>query len=95
MRFQFIQDHAAEYPTQLMCRVLEVSRSGYYAWRERPPSQRQMANQALVKEIRELHDQSRQTYGVLRIYFALRKLGRQCSRNRVALLMRQHGIRAR
>ena len=95
MRFQFIQDHAAEYPTQLMCRVLEVSRSGYYAWRQRPPSQRQMANQVLVKEIRELHDQSRQTYGVLRIYFALRKSGRQCSRNRVALLMRQHGIRAR
>ena len=54
-----------------------------------------MANQALVEEIRKIHRQSRQTYGILRIYFALRKLGHRISRNRVARLMRQHGIRAR
>jgi transposase InsO family protein len=53
-----------------------------------------MANDALVEQIREVHRRSRQTYGVFRIYFALRKLGRQCSRHRVARLMRQHGIYA-
>lgn len=94
MRFQFINDHVDKYPIRLMCRVLEVSRSGYYAWQRRLPSGRQMANQVLVAEIRKLHKQSRQTYGILRIYFALRKLGYRCSRNRVARLMRHHNIRA-
>lgn len=79
----------------LLCRVLEVSRSGYYAWRKRPFSQREMANQALVAEIKKIHEQSRETYGILRIYFALQKLGHRCSRHRVARLMRQNGIRTR
>ena len=94
MRYQFIEDHRAAYPVSLMCRVLDVSRSGYYAWRKRPPSQREMANQGLLVDIKEIHKKSRRTYGVSRVYAALRRQGHTCSRNRVARLMHLHGIRA-
>lgn len=59
MRFQFVDDHRSEYPIMLMCRVLAVSRSGYYAWRERPPSAREMANRQLLERIRAVHKKSR------------------------------------
>ena len=95
MRFEFIEAHREEYPITLMCRVLSVSRSGYYAWRKRPPSRRQMANKELVAKIKEIYEESRGNYGRLRIYFALRRLGRKCSRNRVARLMKKHGIQAK
>lgn len=95
MRFQFIDDHRSEFPVRLMCRVLDVSRSGYYAWRERPPSAREMANQKLLEEIKVVYKQSRGRYGSPRIYKALLQLEIRCSRKRVAQLMRQHGIRAK
>lgn len=94
MIFAFIKAHQDEYPISLMCRVLQVSRSGYYAWLKRPPSARQMANEKLLAEIQDIHQKSRGTYGIFRVYFALRRLGHQCGRNRVARLMRVHGIRA-
>lgn len=94
MRFEFIETHRSSYPIQLMCRVLQVSRSGYYAWRERKPSQRQMANEKLVAEIKRIHEKSRGTYGCLRIYYALLRLGQRYNRKRIARLMHQHGIRA-
>jgi hypothetical protein len=53
MRFQFIDDHRPEFPVKLMYRVLDISRSGYYAWRERPPSARKMADQQLLEQINE------------------------------------------
>jgi len=95
MMFQFIQAHQTEYPIRLMCRVLQVSRSGYYAWRKRKPSQREVANEKVVAEIKEVHDQSRGVYGSKRIYMALRRLGRRYNHKRVARLMRQHRIHAR
>ena len=95
MRFAFIQEKQAKYPIGLMCRILKVSRSGYYAWVKRPPSQRKMATKELVSKLKELHAKSRETYGILRLYFALRRLGYKCSRGRVAQLMKQHGIRAK
>jgi putative transposase len=95
MRFHFIDEHRAEFPVRLMCRVLDVSRSGYYAWRKRPPSAREMANQKLLEEIKAVHKQSRGRYGSPRIYEALLRLAIRCSRKRVARLMRQHGIRAK
>jgi putative transposase len=94
MRFQFIEDHRTEFAVQVMCEVLAVSRSGYYAWRQRRPGSREMANQDLVGEIRTIHQQSRQTYGSPRIYRELRDNGVKCSENRVARLMRLHNIRA-
>jgi hypothetical protein len=53
MKFQFIEDNREEFPVIRMCKVLDVSRSGYYAWRGRPPSEREMANQKLYKEIKK------------------------------------------
>lgn len=95
MRFQFIHDHRQSYPTQLMCRVLQVSRSGYYAWRKRKPSGRQMANEFLLALIRLHHRNSRGTYGSRRIHAALQRDGIRCGHNRVARLMRMHQLQAR
>jgi putative transposase len=75
-----------------MCRVLGVSPSGYYAWRERLPSARAQADQRLLDQIRTLHAHSRQTYGAPRIHADLRETGVPCGRKRVARLMRQAGL---
>ena len=78
-----------------MCRVLKVSTSGYYAWRGRQQSPRHRQNRKLLVAIKALHKQSKQTYGSPRMCRALRKQGTRCSENRVARLMRSHGIRAK
>lgn len=95
MRYKFIKAHAQDYPIYLMCRVLEVSVSGYYAWRRRPLSRRAKANQVLVQQIKASHQGSYGTYGSPRVHADLVSQGLHCSRNRVARLMRQHGIRAK
>lgn len=76
-----------------MCRVLGVSRSGYYAWRKRPPSRRDRENGQLVAAIGLVHEQSHKTYGSPRVYHALKRQGFHCGQNRVARLMRREGIR--
>jgi putative transposase len=63
MRYRFIQAHQDEFDVKAMCRALEVSRSGYYAWRSRRPSRRAQANEELLKHIKQAHQDSRQTYG--------------------------------
>jgi transposase InsO family protein len=78
-----------------MRKMLNVSRSGYYTWRTRPVSQREMANQKLLEQIKTVYRESHETYGSPRIYHALLALGRKCSRNRVARLMRRNGIQAK
>jgi transposase InsO family protein len=91
MIFRLVQELAARgVGVAVACRVLRVSTSGYYDWRERPPSARARADQALTMQIREIHAYSRGTYGVPRVHAELR-LGRsvRCSRKRVARLMRQ------
>jgi transposase InsO family protein len=95
MRFEFIDDHREEFPVTRMCEALEVSRSGYYAWRGRPPSEREMANRKLYKKIKAVYDTSHGTYGSPRIYQELKRQGITCSENRVARLMRLRGLRAR
>ena len=94
MKFAFIEQHAATYPVRLMCRVLEVSPSGYYAWRSRPESPRALANLQLVSEIRRLATRHQGRYGSPRMHAALRAEGHRCSLGRVERLMRQHRIRA-
>jgi transposase InsO family protein len=74
-----------------MCEVLEVSRSGYYAWCQRPPSLRSQENQKLSQQIEEIHQASRQTYGSPRIQLALQAQGLQVGRNRVIRQMHQAG----
>lgn len=94
MRFAFIEQHAATYPVRLMCRVLDVSPSGYYAWLSRPESPRSLENCALVGEIRRIQARHRGRYGSPRMHAALRVEGHRCSRGRVERLMRRHRIRA-
>lgn len=95
MRFQFITDHRDRFSVKRMCQVLQVSRSGYYAWRRRPPSARKMANEELVRQIKVIHQEIDESYGSPRVYRELRSLDISCSENRVARLMRQHDIRAK
>ena len=95
MRFQFIQDYQVEFPVIRMCRELEVSPSGYYAWRHRPPSAREMANQELFKKIETVYHDSDGTYGSPRIYHELKAQGVSCSEKRVARLMKLRGLRAK
>ena len=75
-----------------MCRVLGVSPSGYWAWTKRPPSARSRSDEALIATIRQVHADSRGTYGVPRIHAELRFEGTRCSRKRIARLMRVAGI---
>ena len=95
MRFEFIKDHLDAFAVTRLCRVLDVSPSGYYAWCKRPASQREMANQKLMDKIRAVHTESRETYGSPRVYQELKEQGVACSENRVARLMRLYHIRAK
>ena len=78
-----------------MCRVYDVTRAGYYVWRSRPASSRSQHNERLKAQIERVHRESRGTYGSPRVYRALKRLGVDTSENRVARLMRAHGIKAR
>ena len=87
--------HESEFGVKAMCGVLDVSRSGYYAWRTRADSQRTQSNQRLLVQIREEYQLSAKTYGSPRIHAALQGKGIRCSRKRVARLMRLDRIAAR
>ena len=89
MRFRFIQQQRQRVSISMLCAVLDVSRSGYYAWQKRKPSAREQANQELIEQIQRLFSWSRSTYGYRRIHASLVEQGIVCSRNRVARLMRQ------
>ena len=93
MKFRFVQDHRETFRVGEMCKVLQVSRSGFYAWCRRGPSEREQANEKLAEEIREIHRANRRAYGSPRIYRELRSRGHHCGRHRVAQIMRLEGIR--
>jgi transposase InsO family protein len=78
-----------------MCRVYGVTRAGYYGWRDRKPGKRAQANASLKAKIERIHHDSRGTYGSPRVHRALDRQGCRVSENRVARLMRAHGIKAR
>jgi len=92
MRYAFIQNHREAFPVNLLCQVLEVSTSGFYAWLRRPESPRSRANRRLLVEIKAVHQRSRQTYGSPRVHADLNANGQACGKHRVAQLMRKHGI---
>ena len=75
-----------------MCELADVSRSGFYEWRDRAPSQREQANVALLESITEIHDRSRKTYGAPRVHGELKHLGFCVGHNRVARLMKLNGL---
>lgn len=95
MRYAFIAAHVAQFPMRLMCRALEVSRSGFYAWRGRPASKRSTENRLLLERIKAVHRKSRKTYGSPRVHVQLVAEGERCGRGRVERLMRANGIRAK
>lgn len=76
----------------MMCRVLNVSPSGFYAWNTRSPSQRQLQDMQLLDKIRDVHEDSRMTYGSPRVHAELIRKGEQVGRRPIERLMRQHGI---
>lgn len=92
MKYTFIQSHAQDYPIQTLCRVLEVSTSGYYDWRDRPLSGRGIANRELLSEIRVIHIQSKDTYGSPRIHAELKERGQRVGKKRVERLMSLNNI---
>jgi len=91
----FIEEYRTEHSVEMMCRVLDVSRSGYYGWLRRGVSSREHANRELLEHIRTFHRQSRETYGSPRVVRDLHGIGIRCGKNRVARLMRRNGIVAK
>jgi transposase InsO family protein len=95
VKFAFVRDHQAEFPVELLCDVLGVSRSGFYAWRDRPPSPTALRRERLTEQIREVHEEARSVYGSPRVHRELAARGVDCCRNTVAKLMRQAEIRSK
>jgi transposase InsO family protein len=95
MKFMFIDEHRSGFRVKKMCRILGVSRSRYYAWRRRSKGPRQLENERLLERIKEAYKLGRRTYGSLRITKELRENGMHCGKNRIARLMKLHGIYAK
>jgi putative transposase len=93
MRFAFTEQHVGAFQVRLMCRVLEVSASGFYGRRSRPESPRTASDRHLLAKVRRLQAQHHGRYGSPRMHAALRTEGHSCSRGRVERLMRRHDIR--
>jgi putative transposase len=94
MKFQFIAEHQQQYSVTLMCQVLDVSQSGYYAWCQREVSEHQREDARLSAEIQQIFLEHRQVYGSPRIHAVLKARGIHCSRKRVVRLMQQLGLSA-
>jgi putative transposase len=92
VRYQAIERHREEYPINILCETLEVSVSGYYAWKKRPVSQHQVQDNQLAERVREAYAANREVYGSPRLHGELREQGISCSRRRVARLMREIGL---
>ena len=92
MIYTFIEAHKENHRVSVMCRVLKVSKSGFYGWRDRAPSARSQEDALLTEKIVRIHRDSRATYGAPRIHFELKTLGVRCARKRVARLMREAGL---
>ena len=96
MKFAFIEEHlSGRFPVEAACEVLWVSRSGYYAWRDRPASSRAKRREELAAKVRAVHEANRRVYGSPRVCAALRASGEGACENTVAKVMRDNGIRAK
>jgi len=92
MKYEFMAAHEQEYPVKRMCKVLEVKRSGYYAWKRRPVSRREQANTELLAKLREAFERNRRLYGSQRLRHYLQRQGCVVSRQRIARLMRRANL---
>jgi putative transposase len=95
VKYAFIKDHSDTYEVRRMCRVLMVSPSGYYSWRTRPLSRRELFDRYLLNQIRQVHVASRQNYGAIKTWKALTANGIRCGKHRVARIRRIHGIQSK
>src|SRR6185295_8553782 len=93
--YALMEENRETYDVAQMCRVLEVSRSGYYDWRGRPAGERRKAEGRLLVEIRAIHRRSGRSYGSPRVWRELKAEGVECSRARVERLMREDGLRGK
>lgn len=94
VKYAFIKAHRSEFDTAVMCRLLDVSRSGFYEWLRQPLSDRALEDQRLLRLIRAAYTASHGVYGAPRIFLDLREAGETCSKHRVARIMRANNIKA-
>jgi putative transposase len=95
VRYAFIRTHERTHRVTRLCAALAVSRSGYYAWRDRPVSARTAEDQRLLPMLRRLHQQAREEYGAIKLWRAVNEYGIRCGRHRVARLRKLAGLEAR
>ncbi len=95
MKYHFIQEQRTQFRVAAMCRVLEVSRSGYYDWVDRPESMRVKRHRELTVKIRQAHIESRKIYGSPRIHGELVDQGEKVGKNTVACLMKRANIQSK
>ena len=94
MKYTFIDQHRGEFRLASMCRALKVHRSGYYAWKMNPLSNRAIEDAALLVEIKQSFEDSHGIYGSPRVHRDLREAGLSCGENRVARLMREAKLKS-
>lgn len=94
MKYAYIEQQCRIFPISAMCRVLSVSRSGYYDWRRRPESTRRKEDRRLLQHLYRIHQRSRLNYGIVKAWKQLNQEGIVCGRDRVARLRRAHNIYA-
>lgn len=94
MKYAFVQRHRARFGVSSLCRVLKISRSGYYDWRVRGPSARRCDDEQLLAQIRAVHSEHREVYGAMKTWHTLRQRGLKCGKHRVARLRREAGIQS-
>jgi len=92
MTYRQIEESAKEFPVSRQCEVLGVSRAGYYDWKERPESVRAVESKELLRRIRDIYEESEETYGSPRIHAELQEAGVRCGKNRVAKIMRKNNV---
>jgi transposase InsO family protein len=95
VKYRFVDEHRLRWRIERMCRLLDLSRSGYYAWRLRPKSIRALENERLMVDIRAIYAEGRGEYGSPTIHRVLKEQGRSIGNRRVARLMREHGLRSK
>ena len=94
-KYEFIKAIHGKHSVRLMCRLLGVAPSGYYAWLKREPSDRQREEERLRVEVRAIHNGSHQRFGSPRVHRQLRANGQRVGKKRVERIMREEGLKAR
>ena len=95
MRFKFIHEHREEFDLEIMLRVLEVSKGGYYEWQKRPESKRAAKRKQLSQKVKTIFENSRNTYGSARVHACLLEENESCCKPVVASIMREQGLKGK